>query len=267
LEIFGPNVVTLNGELWARHRRITTPPFNERNSSLVWKESLLQANSMLKSWVQKRGDGVQNTPNDTMALKLNVLMAAGFGKRFELSGGPEGAEMNSYRDALRIVVGNLFRAIMTSMLMGLPSLVMPRKLLEMKSAMKEVETFIVKMTEEERMGLEKRPKGDNLLSVLLRASERDVIGKGRIGLSDEKLVGNLFVYNVAGHDTTSNTLAYAITLLATNVHVQDWLREEIGSVFGGEKGIENWDYGSAFPQLKRCLAVMVSLIVIICSAS
>ena len=89
LDILGPNVVTLNGDAWARHRRITTPPFNERNSSLVWRESLLQAGEMLKMWV-KNGKGplggVENTPNDTMVLALNVLMAAGFGKRYHFEG-------------------------------------------------------------------------------------------------------------------------------------------------------------------------------------
>jgi hypothetical protein len=43
LNLFGTNVVTINGEDWARHRRITTPPFNERNSNNIWKESLSQA--------------------------------------------------------------------------------------------------------------------------------------------------------------------------------------------------------------------------------
>jgi cytochrome P450 len=43
LNLFGTNVVTLNGEDWARHRRITTPPFNERNSNNIWKESIYQA--------------------------------------------------------------------------------------------------------------------------------------------------------------------------------------------------------------------------------
>jgi hypothetical protein len=42
LNLFGTNAVTLNGEDWARHCRITTPPFNERNSNNIWKESLAQ---------------------------------------------------------------------------------------------------------------------------------------------------------------------------------------------------------------------------------
>lgn len=271
LEILGPNVVSLNGEAWARHRRITTPPFNERNSSVVWKESLAQAGQMLKLWVENgKGPlgGVENTPNDTMALALNVLMAAGFGKRYDFEGGAHatdaGDSMGLYRNALRIVLGNLFRAIMTGMLMGLPSWAMSKKLLEMKGALRDVKEYIYKMMEQDRAGLsDKEGEGDNLMSVLLKASESESMGKGRSGLNDEEIIGNLFIYNVAGHDTTANTLAYAVTLLATDVGLQDWLREEISSVFGGEENAEQWNYEKAFPQLKRCLAVMVSLLAVV----
>jgi cytochrome P450 len=185
LEILGPNTVTTNGDTWARHRRITTPPFNERNSSLVWRESLVQAGGMLKLWVANgKGElgGVPNTPNDTMALALNVLMAAGFGKRFDFEGGAHATEpgdaMGVYRDALRIVLGNLFRAIMTSMLMGLPAWAMSKNLLEMKWALKEVDDYISKMVEEELNGQkEKLSEQDNLMSVLLKASDSG----GRMG--------------------------------------------------------------------------------------
>jgi hypothetical protein len=34
LAAFGPNVDSTNGEDWQRHRKITVPPFNERNVSL-----------------------------------------------------------------------------------------------------------------------------------------------------------------------------------------------------------------------------------------
>jgi cytochrome P450 len=266
LEILGPNVVTVNGDAWARHRRITTPPFNERNSLLVWRESLVQADAMLKLWVENgKGllGGVENTPNDTMALALNVLMAAGFGKKYDFEGGAQAMEngdvMGSYRDALRIVLQNLYRAIMTSMLMGLPSWAMPKKLVEMKGALKEVEEYISTMMEKERAGLsEKGIEGDNLMSVLLKASESEAMGKERSGLSDQEIIGNLFIYNVAGHDTTANTLAYAVTLAATDFGVQDWLREEIIAEFGGEERVQEWEYEKAFHQLKRCLAVMVS---------
>jgi cytochrome P450 len=195
-----------------------------------------------------------------MALALNVLMAAGFGKRFGFEGGAHATEpgdtMGLYRDALRIVLRNLFRAIITSMLMGLPSWAMSEKLLKMKWALKEVDDYIFKMMEEERNGVSKKllSEQDNLMSVLLKASDDG----GRSGLSDKEIIGNLFIYNVAGHDTTANTIAYAVTLLATDIGLQGWLREEINSVFGGEESVEKWNYETAFPRLKRCFAVMVS---------
>lgn len=47
----------------------------------------MQTNEMLKSWVQSaKGPlgSVETTPDDTMVLALNVLMAAGFGKSYAL---------------------------------------------------------------------------------------------------------------------------------------------------------------------------------------
>ena len=104
LELFGPNVDTLNGEAWQRHRRLTTPPFNERNSSLVWRESIVQANGMIKSWISKGRHGVVKTTGDTMTLALHVLAAAGFGKSYPFEGGVaklSGNHKLSYKDALR----------------------------------------------------------------------------------------------------------------------------------------------------------------------
>jgi cytochrome P450 len=264
LNIYGPNLVSANVDSWARHRRITTPPFNERNSSLVWKESLDQATGMLRSWAKrsKEDGGVSNTPNDTMTLALHVLTAAGFGKKYDFESGVqsvgEGQEM-SYRDALKIVLRSLFRAIITSsLLMGLPGWAMPKSLLRMKSAVTAVGEYMTEMMQEERAIISERDSArDNLMSVLLRSSDNEGDGKERNVLSDEEILGNLFIYNVAGHDTTANTIAYAITLLALNREVQEWIGEELAGVFGSS-GEQLRSYEEAFPKLKRCMAVMVS---------
>jgi hypothetical protein len=42
--------------------------------------------------------------------------------------------------------------------------------------------------------------------------------------------------------------------------VQNWLGEEIDSVFAGKDGVETWEYEKAIPKLKRCLALMVILL-------
>jgi cytochrome P450 len=98
------------------------------------------------------------------------------------------------------------------------------------------------------------------MSVLVRANEISISGegKGRSSLSDEEIYGNLFIWNLAGHDTTATVLAYAISLLSINLSVQDWLSEEINHVFGDTPS-EDWNYEEDFPKLKRCLALMVNL--------
>lgn len=73
-------------------------------------------------------------------------------------------------------------------------------------------------------------------------------------------MGNLFIYNVAGHDTTAYTICYAIYMLAAQPDVQNWLGEEIDSVFAGKDGVETWEYEKAIPKFKRCLALMVILL-------
>lgn len=261
IEMFGPNVDTVNGEAWNRHRRITTAPFNEKNSSLVWSESLRQAAPMLNSWVRSGKDGVFLTPNDTMKLALHVLMGAGFGQTYDYEAGltelPKGHEM-SYAAALAYVLSDIGLSIMT---VKLPfSLGFIPKFRKMEKVIAEFQRYMAETVEEERRLTSKRGgTKDNLMSVLLRAADVSKAGgNARDSLTDEEIYGNLFIWNFAGHDTTAGVLSYAVTLLSIYPHVQDWIGEEINGVFG-DMPAEQWEYEKAFPRLKRCLALMVNL--------
>ena len=77
----------------------------------------------------------------------------------------------------------------------------------------------------------------------------------RWGLSVDEIFGNIFVINFAGHDTTANTLAFSMFLLAADPKVQEWVAEEVRDVLSDE---DDWEYGSMFPRLIRCRAVLVS---------
>jgi len=100
---------------------------------------------MLKLWVEN-GKGPLGGVGTHRTIRWRCVECAdgcGFGKRYDFDGGADtteaGGTMGSYRDARRIVLGNFYRAIMTTMLMGLPSWAMSKELLEMKSALREVE--------------------------------------------------------------------------------------------------------------------------------
>ena len=210
--------------------------------------------------MSKERNGVEGTPTDPMTRTLHALIV-GLGRTYEFDGGTtilEGNHKISYRDALSVILNNLFVAIFISST-ALPTALLPLKLREVKHALQEFRDYMKEMMEEDTKSLyEIEAKKDNLMTVLLRASEsRD--GNGRNGLSDQEILGNLFIYNVGGHDTTANTLAYCIILLSVELIIQEWIREEIQSVFGVEGDIKDWEYETAFTRLKRCFALMVSL--------
>jgi cytochrome P450 len=126
---------------------------------------------------------------------------------------------------------------------------------EVACAMREFRVHMEEMMEEKSRlveGIEEARK-NNLLSVLLRLRD----GSERDGLSNEEILGNLFTYNIAGHDTISNTLTYCLYLISVQPEIQEWIREETQHVLGSDSNVEDWEYEEAFPRLKRCLALMV----------
>ena len=273
LEIFGPNVDSVNGENWARHRRITTSIFTERNSSLVWGAGLDQASELLKSWSRTAANGIGNVPDQMMALTLKVFTIAGSGERprpnDDIQDVSTGHTM-SYMTALDKVLGNFLIAFLLGrILVRLPDWVLLKSLAEIKHAVIEFKMYMVEMLARARDNNDAMAKGqeggsDHLISVLLKASDHESGELGRSGLSDEEIMGNMFIYNFAGHDTTANTLAYAITMLASDLRWQNWIAEELDSVFGGKESLNRSDYEQSFPQLKRCLALMVRTLLFGC---
>ncbi|KAI0539582.1 cytochrome P450 [Xylaria digitata] len=165
--------------------------------------------------------GISSYQKDTRALSLNVLAATGFGKTYDFraSTEPQDDEVGGYRDSLQTVLDN----IILLMLVPFNILCMlPKSWARIGNAGISFQKHMVKMLEDE-------------------------------------IFGNLFVINFAGHDTTANTLAFGVLLLAAHPDVQAWLAEEI-AIVTGNSSIETWDYKALLPQLKRCRAIMYEVL-------
>lgn len=120
LDLFGKNVVTTEGQLWRHHRKITSPPFTERNNTLVWQESLHQAQSMMSGWMkgQNSSGPLKDVAAESMRLSLHVISRAGFGVRLEWpheeskSQIPAGHTL-SYKQALESLLANIVVILLT----------------------------------------------------------------------------------------------------------------------------------------------------------
>ncbi|RDW72334.1 uncharacterized protein DSM5745_07506 [Aspergillus mulundensis] len=72
-------------------------------------------------------------------------------------------------------------------------------------------------------------------------------------LTDDEISGNLFIFSVAGFETTANTMGYAVMLLAVYPKWQTWMREDIQHL---PLDPSVWKYDEVFPKSTRILAVM-----------
>lgn len=262
----------MNGKVWDRHRKITVPPFNEQNSALVWRETAEQADQLLEVWSKK--DHVATTQPDVHAVALNVLCGAGFGlhSSFLDTRSPESASQSNtrlgYRESLRTLLANIVQLVLLSLLKkaGAPNWMFFGGMQKVLNAYEEFKEYMGEMLQKEKTAFE---QGDltrhNLMSALVRASEqsreaartaKDDAALATAGLTDEEVYGNLFIYNLAGHDTTAATLHFAVTLLAIYPEWQTWIAEEVDQV-RRDNSAGTWYYEETFPQLKRCLALMV----------
>lgn len=79
-------------------------------------------------------------------------------------------------------------------------------------------------------------------------------------LSQDDLVGNVFVFAVAGLETTAGTLQYALTQLALRPDIQEWLWKDLDAVLSGESDDPaDWDYAVVWPKLVVPLCIIVPL--------
>ncbi|KAK8078603.1 cytochrome P450 [Apiospora saccharicola] len=241
LELYGPCISSASWEEWPRHRKPVATPFNE---------------SLMK-------------PADTRMLSLNVLAAIGFGSHYDFRGSDEpaavGDEVGDYRDSLMTVLDNII------LLMLVPFHVLtklPGRYARIGNAGIAFKRHLVKLLDDETAALnEGRPSSGAIMPSFARAAERyhreHPSGDGKTaakarGLSAEEIFGNLFVINFAGHDSTANTSAFAVLLLAAHPDIQAWVAEEVGHATKGYAAgaIEDWDYKTLYPRLKRCRAVL-----------
>lgn len=214
-------------------------------------------------WLQKGSEGTRHTVEDTATLALNVLQAAGYGLYFPFHEDspeiPPGHSM-TYRDAMATIL-SLYTLYMLIPISSMSSPWMPQFVRTLGHATKEFMMHNEEMLRNERASISKREQGTaNLLSALVRASDeaqKTTVGGRSQGLSEEEIFGNLFIYGLAGHETTANVLSYTMCMMAIYPEWQEWVAEEIAFVTKDNPDPKNWKYEEMHLKLKRCLAVMV----------
>jgi cytochrome P450 len=230
---------------------------------LVWAESSSQATEMLEYFATRFKGETNETIEGLRSIAMNVLGSAGYGTPQPWKQEEKVSESRyklTYVEAVSAVINNIIPvAVIPARIFSLP--IMPDSVQRIGIGLQEFPLRTKGMLEAERKSAssDASPR-NNMMSTLVRLSDSakhgEEISSKSQNLSEEEILGNLFQFTAAGFDTTANTMAYAITILAIEIEWQDWIIEEIDNVVQGDLGN---DYVKIFPKLTRCLALMVSM--------
>jgi cytochrome P450 len=255
---YGQNVSSTNGVEWQRHRKITSSAFNEVTLREVWEETIARVEEIDFKGENERSLARIRSTFDVLAMQ--VLANVGFGQDMSLTTVPPG-----HRESLMDSLGFMLKHIMLTVIFnGLkaPDYLLPTKLRKLKVSVTELRLYmeeaILKHMQTNKEGSDRSQKS-SLLGAMVKANEAEKEqlqkGNGRPSyLTESELYGNLFVFNVAGYETTASSLTFAFAYLAAYPETQDWIFEELQQHYIGRS--DDAKYDTVYPRLVRCLSVM-----------
>lgn len=113
--------------------------------------------------------------------------------------------------------------------------------------------MVTQLTEEKNLIAEGKPGSGSLMSNLVRPSDEHSQAKeGATNqhtvrarktyelkpLTVDEILGSIFVFNFAGHDTTAISLAYGMLLLVARPDVQEWIAEGLNFYLDSRDSID-----------------------------
>ncbi|CAG8952971.1 hypothetical protein HYFRA_00003161 [Hymenoscyphus fraxineus] len=271
LELYGPNVATAEGAEYRFHVRITAPPLGDSSgvNELVWNETMCQTRTLLRQWEQESPEDLHE---DINALTLAVISLAGFGKKLK-------SVKEQSQDIPSGFKISFLRAISDTTSFMVAILVFPAWLLKITPLAKahlahaQLDKYLRAMLAEESVAIEsggnvksKGPKGNLLQTVLksaydvLQEDKQQEIGeKGKkVGFTQDEVLGNLFIYLLAGYETTANAIAYGLIVIALEPQLQKRIAAEVDNVWANAaaQGRSELTYADDFSQLQYMYGFM-----------
>ena len=214
--VLGEGLLTSEGELHKRQRRLAQPAFHRERVAHYGEVMVEKALRARERW--RDGEEI-DVAHEMMRLTLAVVAQT----LFDADVDDEADEIGAALTELMLLFPLLVHPL-APVLLRLPFFPPVRRF---RRALARLDATIYAIIEERRRSNVDR--GD-LLSMLILAT--DIEGDGG-GMSDLQLRDETMTIFLAGHETTANALAWTWYLLARNPEIQHELHRELDSVLGG----------------------------------
>lgn len=208
----GDGLLTSEGELWRRQRRLAQPAFHRQRVAAYGDTMVAYARRHVEAW---RDGEVRDLAAEMARLTLAIAAKTLFGVDIEAEATRIGQALDA---AMQAFVAR------TRSLLPLPEHWPTPTYRRFRRALAELDAIVYGIIEQRRAAGE--DTGD-LLSMLMQAVDEDGSGMTPRQLRDEALTLLL-----AGHETTANALSWTWYLLAGHPEAAERLRRELREVLG-----------------------------------
>ncbi|MEM7268226.1 MAG: cytochrome P450 [Pseudomonadota bacterium] len=210
---------------WSKAHNILLPTFSRQAMANYMPMMLDVGGQLVQKWERLNSDDEIDVVHDMTAIALDVIGICGFNYRFN----------SFYRRDYHPFIDALNRSLETCMVQrGLPfeSTILHSRLSKLEEDTNYMNNLVDEIIKERRAGDGSGP--NDLLNYMLQGVDK-ATGEG---LSDENIRYQIITFLIAGHETTSGMMSFALYYLLNNPDVLERAYEEVDRVLGRDIAVE-----------------------------
>ncbi|KAK3009358.1 hypothetical protein RJ639_013094 [Escallonia herrerae] len=220
---------SLEGEPWAKRRRILNSAFHFEKLKLMLPAFYLSALDMVNRWekvISTEGSATVDVHHDLETLTGDVISRTLFGSSYE-----ENREIFELMKELVVLTIQVIQSVYIPGWRFMPT----KRNKRMKKIDKDVRVLITDIIDKKmKTANEGKNRSENFLEIILESNLNEIqenkSNSTVIGI--DEIIGECKLFYFAGQDTTSTLLTWTMILLSRYPEWQTLAREEVLQVFG-----------------------------------
>jgi cytochrome P450 len=214
--VVGDGLLTSQGEVWLRQRRLAQPAFHRSRIAALADVMVQSADETVSALLQQPADQPRDLAADMMQLTLRIVARALFGA----DAAPEASATGRAFDVLNRQLTRRFQSVLP-----LPPVLPTPGDIAFRRARRELLAITDAIIRTRRR---RGVAGDDLLGMLMSA--RDL--ESNTGMTDEQLRSEVLTMLLAGHETTAVALSWALYAIDAHPAVREQIEAEIDGLGG-----------------------------------
>jgi cytochrome P450 len=218
--VTGDSLLTTNGEVWQRQRRLLQPAFHHQNIAGFAAEMIAATHSVLEQW-RERASRKETIDVASEMMRLTYTIVARTLFSAEADAGAEAIER-----AMPVILSHTFDRL--GRVFSFPQWVPTPENRRFQSALRSIDRVVNEIVDRHRRAQDTGANEGDLLSMLVRIRDPET----GAGFSNLQLRNETITFLLAGHETTANALTWMFYLLSQHPEVEAELRQEISQELG-----------------------------------